>query len=317
MLTLPSQLARNFVLNSLLLGIGWWALPTALYCKFHDMTFEVKRFKDLAKKGVDGDVGIIKDADGLGNQGISYRSAKGWLQPIVIKDLPNNVVVTDLAQAITGEKLFYNLVNFFNDVSVTGDFAVIGATDIDLGFTDLFKVEGGNGSQIILETEGFLSLDSSDGLSITSDDISVQASDGISDTSSLFVLPDSISISNNKGAIEIKEQGSGVNAVTLTQNGTDNTAYVRVREDTNTNETDITLHAIDTINDTDSMLFVGSNKSFLLTTNTAGAKALIVRADSVILEGLPIFADNAAAVADDYPVDGVYKTATGELRIVV
>jgi hypothetical protein len=38
---------------------------------------------------------------------------------------------------------------------------------------------------------------------------------------------------------------------------------------------------------------------------------------ALFLPNIPTYADNAAAVADDYPVDGIYKTSTGELRIVV
>jgi hypothetical protein len=38
---------------------------------------------------------------------------------------------------------------------------------------------------------------------------------------------------------------------------------------------------------------------------------------ALLLPNIPTYADNAAAVADDYPEHGVYKTSTGELRIVV
>jgi len=37
----------------------------------------------------------------------------------------------------------------------------------------------------------------------------------------------------------------------------------------------------------------------------------------VVLPTIPTYADNAAAVAGDLPLNGVYKTSTGELRIVV
>jgi hypothetical protein len=42
-----------------------------------------------------------------------------------------------------------------------------------------------------------------------------------------------------------------------------------------------------------------------------------LRATSLTLTNLPEFADNAAAVAGGLAVDTVYKTATGELRIVI
>lgn len=44
---------------------------------------------------------------------------------------------------------------------------------------------------------------------------------------------------------------------------------------------------------------------------------LKIEASVLILPNLPTYEDNAAAVADGYPVNGVYKTSTGEIRIVV
>jgi len=38
---------------------------------------------------------------------------------------------------------------------------------------------------------------------------------------------------------------------------------------------------------------------------------------NVFLPTIPEYADNAAAVADGHPIDAIYKTSTGELRIVV
>ena len=42
-----------------------------------------------------------------------------------------------------------------------------------------------------------------------------------------------------------------------------------------------------------------------------------VRATTLVLTNLPVYADNTAALAGNLPVNAVYKTATGELRIVV
>lgn len=42
-----------------------------------------------------------------------------------------------------------------------------------------------------------------------------------------------------------------------------------------------------------------------------------VQASTLVLTNLPVFADNAAAIAGDLGVGTVYRTATGELRIVV
>lgn len=42
-----------------------------------------------------------------------------------------------------------------------------------------------------------------------------------------------------------------------------------------------------------------------------------VRGTELTLTALPVYADNAAAVTGGLAVDTVYKTATGEVRIVV
>ena len=42
-----------------------------------------------------------------------------------------------------------------------------------------------------------------------------------------------------------------------------------------------------------------------------------IRGDTLNLTGLSVYADNAAAVAGGLVENDVYKTATGELRIVI
>ena len=42
-----------------------------------------------------------------------------------------------------------------------------------------------------------------------------------------------------------------------------------------------------------------------------------LRATTITLTNLPVFADNTAALAGDLAVGDVYRTATGELRVVV
>jgi hypothetical protein len=42
-----------------------------------------------------------------------------------------------------------------------------------------------------------------------------------------------------------------------------------------------------------------------------------VRADVLTLTNLPVYADNAAALAGNQAVGDVYRTSTGELRIVI
>lgn len=44
---------------------------------------------------------------------------------------------------------------------------------------------------------------------------------------------------------------------------------------------------------------------------------LKIDASVLLLPNLPTYEDNTAAVADGHPVNAVYKTPTGEIRIVV
>jgi|TARA_R110000744_G_scaffold103691_2_gene198741 hypothetical protein len=52
-------------------------------------------------------------------------------------------------------------------------------------------------------------------------------------------------------------------------------------------------------------------------TNAGQTRATSVTAVTITLTGLSVYANNAAAVTGGLAVDAVYKTATGELRIVV
>jgi len=57
---------------------------------------------------------------------------------------------------------------------------------------------------------------------------------------------------------------------------------------------------------------------FLTNNLTLKAKSLLINGiDRMALGGLQTFANNAAAISGGFSVDSVYKTATGELRIVV
>jgi hypothetical protein len=72
---------------------------------------------------------------------------------------------------------------------------------------------------------------------------------------------------------------------------------------------------VDTIDD----YFVTLNTSDGNTTASLTLKPTQVSINTIalLLPNIPTYADNAAAVADDYPEHGVYKTSTGELRIVI
>ncbi len=51
--------------------------------------------------------------------------------------------------------------------------------------------------------------------------------------------------------------------------------------------------------------------------STAGGTAGIQYSNLIYLPGLPVYADNAAASGAGLPVGYLYRTSTGELRIVV
>lgn len=62
----------------------------------------------------------------------------------------------------------------------------------------------------------------------------------------------------------------------------------------------------------------GNNTTFRVTELTAGLTVLFIRQNGVVnITSLPIYADDAAAVTGGLFPGDIYKTATGELRIVV
>ena len=62
---------------------------------------------------------------------------------------------------------------------------------------------------------------------------------------------------------------------------------------------------------------LGVSDSVNASTQTIESTQIIIDTIALLLPNIPTYANNAAAVADSYPTDGVYKTSTGELRIVV
>jgi hypothetical protein len=62
---------------------------------------------------------------------------------------------------------------------------------------------------------------------------------------------------------------------------------------------------------------VGGSGITATASNTVYVPSLVANGAVITLSGLPTYADNAAAVAGGLAVNRVYKTATGELRIVV
>ena len=111
-------------------------------------TFNVKTFNQLSGKGQDGDIAIIERADINGNQGFSFRNASGWSLPFVqVQSLGTNLMTTNTPQSISASKTFQA------EIVVNDDFSVIGATDIDLGFSGDLTVDGGGGNIEINDVE--------------------------------------------------------------------------------------------------------------------------------------------------------------------
>lgn len=111
-------------------------------------TFNVKTFNQLSGKGQDGDIAIIERADTNGNQGFSFRNASGWSLPFVqVRSLGTNLMTTNTTQSVSAQKIFQD------DITVNSDFSVIGATDIDLGFSGDLTVDGGGGNIEINDVE--------------------------------------------------------------------------------------------------------------------------------------------------------------------
>jgi hypothetical protein len=54
-----------------------------------------------------------------------------------------------------------------------------------------------------------------------------------------------------------------------------------------------------------------------ITVNVGGSISINSATGQIALNGLPVYADNAAALSGGLVIDNVYKTVTGELRIVV
>ena len=78
------------------------------------------------------------------------------------------------------------------------------------------------------------------------------------------------------------------------------------------------------VNQLNSMLTLGE-AAILSTTNTTTGDLsgillypteMYLETLTLVFKNLPMYADNSEAVSDGYPSEGVYKTPTGELRIV-
>jgi hypothetical protein len=262
-------------------------------------TFKVKTFNELSGKGQNGDIAIIERADINGNKGFSFRDASGWSLPFVqIQTLGANLMTTNTSQSVSAPKTFQD------DVTVNSDFSVIGATDIDLGFAGNLTIDAGNevGSKVIIDKVEDIELSADAEINLNAALIQIERTDG-----------------TTKGKITFDDFVSDVPSIEMFQAVGFETGYVSARKNEVTEEVFCNLFVRNT--NTGQSTTVDVRSDFVeingLSTSPAGSMTLKVGAFSVQLNDIPTYADNATALADLYPVDGLYKTATGELRIVV
>jgi hypothetical protein len=356
-------------------------------------TFKVKTFNELSGKGQNGDIAIIERADINGNQGFTFRDASGWSLPFVqVQTLGANLMTTNTSQSVSAPKTFQGEVVINDDFSVigatdidlgftgefditgndevgsqftvsltetitltssdggttlgsasgtdfssieieptsvditTGNLSVIGATDIDLGFSGNFTIDAGNeaSSKVTIDNVEDIELSADAEISINADDISIVADD-VSITGTLTVTnSDSESIlgiiGTGQGFSHISENATrSANLNCLLDSSGEPSSIMSC------NDTSYPAYDDDSVGSQVASSAAGASISFTNYTDTETSAVtvdnfgitLIAPTDKGISFTLATYADNAAAVLGGLAVGKIYKTATGELRIVV
>ncbi len=312
-------------------------------------TFKVKTFNELSGKGQNGDIAIIERADINGNKGFTFRDASGWSLPFVqVETLGANLMTTNTSQSVNAAKTFQG------EVAVNDDFSVIGATDIDLGFTGILTVDG-DGGDVQINDLAKLSLSEVDQVRINDPSIITFENDDEGDSKAriwvnkyptnhlgaatnldgafglyfrrAWYIPaqyEYVGLQINNSKLELASTKSGAtlfnplsfggDALTLksVSNGGSATS-IEFRDGSNGDVTITDARA------TKQGIEYAADYSASLKVN---ARSLIDAGTmSVMLEDYiaasPTYADNAAALVGGLAVGKMYKTATGELRIVV
>lgn len=215
--------------------------------------------------------------------GVMFKTTKGWSK-----------IFLDATQLNTDATINGSL-TLTEGITIGTNLTGIGATDIDLGFTDTFTIDGNSSGA--LNVIGATDIDLG-----FSDNLNIERTDGTS-----------------KGKITFDDFSTDVPSIEMFQAVGFEHGYVSMRKNEITEEVFGNLFARNT--NTGQSTTVDVRSDFVeingLSTAPSSSMTLKVGPFSIQLNNIPTYADNAAAVLDSYPVDGVYKTATGELRIVV
>ncbi len=247
-------------------------------------TFKVKTFNELSGKGQNGDIAIIERADINGNQGFTFRDASGWSLPFVqVTTLGANLMTTNTSQSVSAPKTFQG------EVVINDDFSVIGATDIDLGFTDDLIIDG--------NSTGVIDVIGTSEINIDANSIIATTEKVYSNSSDTFSVQTTFNADANLARLAVSDK-TPTRGVYIEYNNATNPSYQLVSA-TRDNVVLTSEYGADT-----SEFKLESNITTLTT-------------DFFKVVGIPTYADNASAVLGGMATDMIYKTATGELRIVV
>ena len=339
--------------SSLLIkGGGLLAAALTLY---NMATFKVKTFNELSGKGQNGDIAIIERADINGNQGFAFRDASGWSLPFVqVTTLGANLMTTNTSQSISAPKTFQGEITINDDFSVIGatdiDLGFAGTLTIDGDSTGEFAVNGVENVEFEVGSE-FLVKGSdtttriraiTNNPTVANDKYAQLDLSGVDLNIGSYVQPSfggptryaRLYTSAGNPASEL-----GLAAVSNHLNGTAQTSEVWLSDGGCSMGVSGSNGQLG-FGITSTILPGLSSKAYFNDSRTVGSKfgieysadysaTLKTNARSLIDAGTmtvmledyiaasPTYADNAAAVTGGLAVGKMYKTATGELRIVV
>jgi hypothetical protein len=214
-----------------------------------------------------------------------------------------------------------------NDVSITGTLTVIGATDIDLGFSGNVLINGNDtvDSKVTIENVDDINIAANEEISINAaNDISIEADD--------ISITGTLTVTNSDSESVLGVVGTGQGFSHISENAT-RSANLNCLLDSSgepssimsCNDTSYPAYDDDSVGSQVASSAAGASISFTNYTDTETSAVtvdnfgitLIAPTDKGISFTLATYADNAAAVLGGLAVGKIYKTATGELRIVV
>jgi hypothetical protein len=214
------------------------------------------------------------------------------------------------ATATTGAHSSGNIGIGFNTLTLN----TIGYNNISFGRSSLRVNTTGNSNIAIGENSLYSNIDGENNMAIGSNSLFSNTS-GLLNTAiggGSFKLNTTGNQNTAIGASAGKYYGSGTDANTTATKGTYIGYDARASANGQTNEIVIGPDAI--ANGSNTVTLGDDNVTDVYMSEDAGAT---VHASSLHLTNLPIYADNAAAVTGGLAADYVYKTSTGEIRIVI